>query len=112
MAFSKIVGFEVTPRRSSPPTFWPSVEVTPAGSEPIFCARSPESINARRMLSYQMLCPSFSTSINGFIIVSPSMLELLNHDVPDLDIQPQRTQRRAEKHLSRSFFAFLCVLCG
>src|SRR5262249_60167578 len=67
MAFSKMVGFEVTPRRSSALTCWPSVDVTPVGSAPIFCASSPESIKARRMLSYQMLCPSFSTSTNGFI---------------------------------------------
>src|SRR5262245_12408572 len=95
MAFSKIVGFEVTPRRPSPPTFWPSVEVTPEGSAPIFRARPPESINARRMLSYQMLCPSFSISINGFM------------NSPYRFTRQNRLKIIAQCHLTRDLLQFL-----
>jgi hypothetical protein len=47
MAFSKMVGFEVTPRRSS---------------SSILFFRWPPVSSARRMLSYQMDWPSFMIS--------------------------------------------------
>src|SRR5205085_12286395 len=53
MAFSKMVGFEVTPRRSS---------------SSIFFFRSPVVIIARRMLSYQMDWPSCMISVRRFVI--------------------------------------------
>src|ERR1051325_1785557 len=53
MAFSKMVGFEVTPRRSS---------------SSIFFCRSPVVIIARRMLSYQMDWPSFIISVRRLLI--------------------------------------------
>jgi hypothetical protein len=53
MAFSKMVGFEVTPRRSS---------------SSIFFCRSPLVIIARRMLSYQIDWPSFIISVRRLLI--------------------------------------------
>src|ERR687890_170918 len=53
MAFSKMVGFEVTPRRSS---------------SSIFFCRSPDEIIARRMLSYQMDWPSCIISVRRLLI--------------------------------------------
>src|ERR1044071_3311228 len=53
MAFSKMVGFEVTPRRSS---------------SSIFFRRSPVVSIARRMLSYQMDWPSFMISTSRLLI--------------------------------------------
>src|SRR5687768_13073123 len=55
MAFSKMVGFEVTPRRSS---------------SSIFLRRSPLVSIARRMLSYQMDWPSFMISTRRLVINS------------------------------------------
>src|SRR5713101_7949486 len=70
MAFSKIAGFDVTPRKSSPATFCWRFEVAPF-VRPIFCWRSPLVINARRTLSYQMLCPSLCSSIKGLSLICP-----------------------------------------
>src|ERR1044072_5435567 len=53
MGFSKMVGFEVTPRRSS---------------SSIFFFRSPVVSMARRMLSYQMDWPSFMISTSRLLI--------------------------------------------
>src|ERR1700755_1199287 len=55
MAFSKMVGFEVTPRRSS---------------SSIFVFRSPDVSIARRMLSYQIDWPSFMISVRLLLIIS------------------------------------------
>src|SRR5205085_7076471 len=54
MAFSKMVGFEVTPRRSS---------------SSIFFARSPDVSIARRMLSYQMDWPSCMISVRRLVMI-------------------------------------------
>src|SRR5688572_27287732 len=62
MAFSKMVGFDVTPRRSS---------------SSIFILRSPETSIARRILSYQMDWPSCMISVSLLLIIlRPVLLDL------------------------------------
>src|SRR5262245_43051748 len=56
MAAVKMAGLEVTPSR-------PSFSTMPASS--------PEVIRPRRMLSYQMLCPYFCTSMSGLAMITP-----------------------------------------
>src|SRR5712692_2589811 len=52
MAFSNIAGFEVTPLK-------------PSSSINLFS--SPEAINFRSMLSFQIDCPSLASSISGLV---------------------------------------------
>src|SRR5262245_55582677 len=56
MAAVKMAGLEVTPSRPSSLTI---------------LASSPDVISPRRMLSYQMLCPYFLTSITRLDMVTP-----------------------------------------
>src|SRR5207249_12313286 len=55
MAFSKIVGFEVRPRRPS---------------SRIMRSSSPLVSRPRRIWSYQMLCPSFPNSTSGLTVTT------------------------------------------
>src|SRR5215510_7923530 len=92
MAFSKIVGLDVTPRRPS---------------SAIIRARSPLSSIARRMLSYQMLCPSFCNSISGFII----LLHLFEGNlIAYYGIMGTKKAKKGEKSKKSVLFGFLPLL--
>src|SRR5262249_16373706 len=66
MAAVKMAGLDVTPSRPSSLTI---------------LARSPEVMRPRRMLSYQMLCPYFWTSITRFM-VTPQMVRPYERSPP------------------------------